>query len=150
MHAFELETFSQPDGIWVRFKIHPFQRDVSETVAVQAPVKEFRRVRSSCGHDALRPVILTSVRLLGLEWPIELTLANRDSMGFRMLLGREAVRRRYFVDPALVLRWTAAYAAAQITYSSRSACGYTDVTRIIARPHAECEEYGCDTVETCS
>ena len=85
LHAFELETFSQPDGIWVRFKIHPFQRDVSETVAVQAPVKEFRRVRSSCGHDALRPVILTSVRLLGLEWPIELTLANRDSMGFRML-----------------------------------------------------------------
>jgi hypothetical protein len=39
-------------------------------------------------------------RLGSIDWPIELTLADRDVMGFRMLLGREALRRRFLVDPA--------------------------------------------------
>jgi hypothetical protein len=60
---------------------------------------ELRRVKSSDGHVTLRPVIVTEIELLGQRWPIELTLANRDAMGFRMLLGREAVRRRFVVDP---------------------------------------------------
>jgi hypothetical protein len=33
-----------------------------------------------------------------------LTLADRDVMGFRMLLGREAVRRRFLIDPARSFR----------------------------------------------
>jgi hypothetical protein len=48
---------------------------------------------------AERPVIITEVELMGQRWPIELTLANRDEMGFRMLLGREAIRGRMIVDP---------------------------------------------------
>ena len=58
-----------------------------------------RIVRSSNGVHALRPVILTRVELLGETWPIELTLASRDAMGFRMLLGRQAVRGRFLIDP---------------------------------------------------
>ena len=46
----------------------------------------------------MRPVIVTNIHLLGHTWPVELTLANRDEMGFRMLLGREAFRRRFLVD----------------------------------------------------
>ncbi|MEZ6066954.1 MAG: RimK/LysX family protein [Planctomycetaceae bacterium] len=46
-----------------------------------------------------RPVIVTPICIFGQTWPIELTLSNRDEMGFRMLLGREAMRTRYCVDP---------------------------------------------------
>jgi hypothetical protein len=56
-------------------------------------------VRSSNGVDDLRPVIVTSVELLGQIWPIELTLASRDAMGFRMLLGRQALVDRFLIDP---------------------------------------------------
>jgi hypothetical protein len=61
-------------------------------------VLEFRKVRTSGGEETLRPVILTDLKLLGQEWKIELTLANRDTMGFRMLLGRQAVRGRFLVS----------------------------------------------------
>ena len=82
----------------MRFKIHPVQRKSNKTVKAEAMVLEFRSVRSSSGVAALRPVIITNVELLGITWPVELTLAIRDEMGFRMLLGREAFRRRFLVD----------------------------------------------------
>jgi len=56
-------------------------------------------VRNSGGARTLRPVIRTTLRLGAAEWPIELTLVGRDEMGFRMLLGREALRRRVLVHP---------------------------------------------------
>ena len=58
-------------------------------------------VKSSTGHAQKRPVIMTTVEVLGEEWPIEVTLANRDDMGFRMLLGRGAVRGRLLVDAGI-------------------------------------------------
>ena len=98
LHAFDVKTFEQDGQSFVRFKVHPLQRSSKETVEVEARVLEFRKVRSSSGHAHMRPVIVTTVEVLGQSWPIELTLANRDAMGFRMLLGREAVRGRTLVD----------------------------------------------------
>lgn len=98
LHAFELETFKKAGDEYVRFKVHPKQRDDSDEIEVEAKVLEFRTIRSSSGEENLRPVIVTNVTALGETWPIELTLANRDAMGFRMLLGREAVRGRMLVD----------------------------------------------------
>jgi hypothetical protein len=100
LHAFDLELFLQEGHQWVRFGIHPLQRSNKAIVEVEAPVLEFRRVRSSSGQMTERPVIVTTVQALGAEWPIELTLANRDQMGFRMLLGRQAVRGRFLIDPS--------------------------------------------------
>jgi hypothetical protein len=79
--------------------VHPLQRSLEGAVAAEARVLEHRRVRSSNGLLSERPVIITEMELLGRRWPIELTLANRDEMGFRMLLGREALRGRLCVDP---------------------------------------------------
>ena len=56
-----------------------------------------RGVRNSGGKREMRPVIETTVELMGVSWMIELTLADRDAMGFRMLLGRQAVRGRFLV-----------------------------------------------------
>lgn len=98
LHAFDLVEFRRDNQLWVQFKVHPIQRDSSKTVETESPVLEYRSIRSSSGRVSQRPVIVTSVELLGQLWPIELTLANRDQMGFRMLLGREAIRNRFLVD----------------------------------------------------
>ena len=98
LHAFDLEDFEREGEKWVRFSIHPVQRKSGKTVEAEAKVLEYRSVRSSSGKASMRPVIVTDISLLGISWPVELTLANRDEMGFRMILGREAFRKRFVVD----------------------------------------------------
>lgn len=98
LHAFNLQKFKRDGATWVRFQVHPVQRKNDPTVEIEAKVLEFRPVRSSNGIVTMRPVIVTNVELLGITWPVELTLASRDTMGFRMLLGREAFRKRFLVD----------------------------------------------------
>lgn len=98
LHAFDVEKFQKHGQTWVRFQIHPVQRKTKPSLEVEAKVLEFRSVRSSSGKATMRPVIITTLKLLGQSWPVELTLANRDEMGFRMLLGREAFRERFLVD----------------------------------------------------
>ncbi|NQV74090.1 ATP-dependent zinc protease [bacterium] len=98
LHVFGLEEFQKDGSAWVRFEIHPKQRSRSGGIKTEAKVLEFRSVRSSSGKSSVRPVIVTAISLLNKTWPIELTLARRDEMGFRMLLGREAFRGRFLVD----------------------------------------------------
>lgn len=99
LHAIEVKIRPQGDRQVVHFKVHPVQRDFATTVTCRAPLHDHRWVRSSSGERQLRPVVLTTVLLGEQSWPIELTLTSRDLMGFRMLLGREAIRRRFVVDP---------------------------------------------------
>lgn len=99
LHAFDVEFFHRRRVEWVQFKVHPIQRNTREPVFAQAPLIERRLVRSSTGKQTLRPVIMTSIDLMACTWDIELTLINRDAMGFRMLLGREAIRGHFVVDP---------------------------------------------------
>jgi len=100
LHAFNLKV-TERDGLkWARFEIHPVQRSRRDSQEVVAPVSSFRRVRSSSGHSERRPVIVTVIRIGDVEFNTEVTLASRDEMGFRMLLGRAALRRRYVIDPA--------------------------------------------------
>jgi hypothetical protein len=99
LYAFGLETYRRRGKIFVRFEVHPYQRNTRVTVSAHAEVREYRSVRSSSGQASKRPVIMTDIELLGQRWPIEITLADRNEMGFRMLLGRQAVRQRFLVDP---------------------------------------------------
>lgn len=98
LHAFDLVEFDRDGESWVRFKVHPVQRKNEKVIEAEAKVLEHRSVRSSSGKAAMRPVIIANVELLGHSWPVEVTLANRNEMGFRMLLGREAFRKRFVVD----------------------------------------------------
>lgn len=98
LHAFDARSFEQNGVEYVRFTIHPRQRDTSESVEAECPVIARRWVTTSSGHRTRRPVIRTPIELLGQVWPIEVTLTNRDAMGFRMLLGRQAIHRRFLVD----------------------------------------------------
>lgn len=100
LHAFEIKPFRKRGETWVRFVIHPAQRDASLAIPCAARVIDERTVTSSGGHREKRFVISTALTVGAESWPIELTLTNRDEMGFRMLLGRRAMHRRLVVDPA--------------------------------------------------
>lgn len=99
LHAFNIQPFTDGDIAKVRFQVHPLQRETQTVVTAEAPVCDRREVRNSGGKAELRYVIRTAVELSQQRWSIDLTLTNRDVMGFRMLLGREAVRGRFLVDP---------------------------------------------------
>ncbi len=99
LHAFDIETFERHGVALARFAIHPWQDSSSDVVVVEAPLLERRQVRSSSGTAKVRPVVLTEVALAGRTERVEVTLTRRDEMGFRMLIGRQALRRRFLVDP---------------------------------------------------
>jgi hypothetical protein len=98
LHATKIRYLRKSNGqTWVSFLVTA-QLNPRRTVRVRAELIEKRKVKSSMGHASLRPVIRTMVRLGQETWPIEVTLINRDPMGFRMLLGRQALRGRVFID----------------------------------------------------
>lgn len=98
LHAFDVETYEQ-DGIErVRFSIHPAQNRDDIFVNADVPILERRHVKSSNGEVSERIVIRTELLLQHQRMQVDLTLANRDAMGFRMLVGREAIRTRFLVD----------------------------------------------------
>lgn len=98
LHAYDVQPLDIDGEAWVRFLVHPIQRNAEITIECRAPLLGQRRVRSSTGKQTQRPVIVTRMRLGKESWPIEVTLVRRDVMGFRMLVGRQAVRDRYLVD----------------------------------------------------
>jgi len=100
LHAFDIEEFEKNGRPWVRFAIHPWQRSQAESVIVTSRVIDRRIVRSSSGHAEERIAVPMRVRLVGRVITVEMTLSNRDEMGFRMLLGREALAQGYLVDAA--------------------------------------------------
>ncbi|GAA5016816.1 ATP-dependent zinc protease [Terrabacter aeriphilus] len=99
LHAADLEEFERDGAPWVRFTAHPWQDTDDDAVQVECPVHDRRHVRSSSGHAQQRYVVLLDLSLAGRTVPAEVTLTNRHRMGFRMLVGREALRQGFVVDP---------------------------------------------------
>ena len=100
LHAFALRPFKEGNQDRIRFDIHPEQHNTQLVVTCEADILDTRTVTDSGGHREERFVILTPVIIAGQMWPIEITLTERDTMLFRMLLGRSAIRRRYLINPA--------------------------------------------------
>jgi len=100
LHAFQVDPFQRSGKDFVRFQMHPLQKDSSLVVECEAQLLDQRQVTDSGGHQEIRYVIETRMQLASLEIPIQLTLTNRDSMRFRMLLGRQAMENNILVDPA--------------------------------------------------
>lgn len=98
IHAFDLETYVQDDTEWVRFSIHPWQKSDEDHVELSLPVLDRREVRSSNGQVEQRYAVALDVVLAGRTITTVMTLSNRDEMGFRMLIGREALERGFLVD----------------------------------------------------
>lgn len=100
LHAFNIRGFRRGGARWVSFEVHPLQKNRRTIIRCEAEVVDRRVVKSSSGIGEKRFVIRTRLEHHGQAWDVELTLSNRDSMGYRMLLGREAMGGRMLVDPA--------------------------------------------------
>jgi len=99
LHAFALRPFKEGETEKICFDIHPLQHNTDLVVTCTADISDRRMVSDSGGHREMRYVIRTPMTLGQRTWSVEITLTERDSMQFRMLLGRRALRRRYLVDP---------------------------------------------------
>lgn len=99
LHAFFVEQFERDGEQWVKFGIHPRQQDQTVEIECEARLVDQREVTDSGGHTEERFVILTPISIGDEHFETEMTLTNRDSMRFRMLLGRNAMRNRFNVNP---------------------------------------------------
>jgi hypothetical protein len=99
LHALDIDRVEGPHGTLVHFTILPRQKSRDSELRISAPLVDRRQVRSSSGTEEFRPVVRILIEIGGIRWPIEVTLTRRDRMGFRMLLGRTAIRGRFLVDP---------------------------------------------------
>lgn len=100
LHVIDMELYERKGKQRVKFHVHP---DVEGKITVEADaaVAEHRDIKDSGGHTTRRPIIRTLCQVGGLEAPIEISLTERTDMGYRMLLGRQAMRGRFIVDPSL-------------------------------------------------
>ena len=98
LHAPLLQVFERHGSPWATFTFRPHQRGSRDSMRVEVPIVDERRVRSSNGVTELRPVAETSITIGDQSWTVQFTLTRRDTMGFRMLLGRHALRGRAVVD----------------------------------------------------
>jgi hypothetical protein len=104
IHAFYVDRFRREGRSYVRFGVHPLQHRKDIARVCCAEVVDERMVADSGGHRENRLVIQTPLRIGAQEWSIEITLTNRDTMLFRMLVGREALRGRALVNPGASYR----------------------------------------------
>ena len=100
LHTFYIDDFERDGEEWIRFGLHPDRHSDRSAVHCEAKVKEKRDVTDSGGHSENRYVIDTTLVVGADIFSAEVTLTNRDNMRYRLLLGRNALRRRFFVDPA--------------------------------------------------
>ena len=104
LHAWDLSLRTVDGRQWIRFRVNSMQRDEVESVVCEAPLSDQRWVTNSSGTSERRYIICTSLQIGPSRWPIELSLTNRDSMEFPMIIGREAMRDRLIVDPRASFR----------------------------------------------
>ena len=98
VHAYDVRVEGEGAEERVRFRIQPWQESAEDAVEIDCAVHDRRTVRSSSGHTQERIVVLMDVAIHGAVVSAEMTLSNRDAMGFRMLIGRQALRQGFVVD----------------------------------------------------
>jgi ribosomal protein S6--L-glutamate ligase len=101
LHAYKIKPFTRDGANWVKFLVHPIQRHRHPEIECEAQVVDQRAVTSSNGTTETRYVINTTLILGAHHFLTEITLTNRDEMGYRMLIGRQSLSQRFVVDSSL-------------------------------------------------
>lgn len=99
LHAFHVERYQKETVNMLKFLVHPIQQNTDFKIECHAPILDQREIVDSGGHREMRYVIESLISIGDKVWPIELSLTNRDTMRFRMLLGRRAMAYSAIVEP---------------------------------------------------
>lgn len=102
LHVDNIEKIIKDGKPHVKFDIHPDAHHVESIIPCSAPISDIRSIKSSNGRSEQRYVIETPIRLGNETWPVEITLTDRSDMSYLMLFGREAIGKRFLVDPSKV------------------------------------------------
>ena len=100
LHALNIERIKVNGSDRVRFDVQPLQRNRTVIIPTEAPLVDMRKVSDSGGHVERRFVISSMLELGSMKHEIEITLTERNSMLFRMLIGRTAIAENVLVDPS--------------------------------------------------
>jgi ribosomal protein S6--L-glutamate ligase len=100
IHAHNIRYAEKEESTYVEYEVHPIQKNKKLIIYCTSPLLTKRKVKSSSGKQQVRPVVLTTIKVGNFSWIIELNLTNRDSMGMRMLIGREALYGKILVNPS--------------------------------------------------
>ncbi|AUI88628.1 ribosomal protein S6 modification protein [Vibrio azureus] len=100
LHVDNLYCFERDGQSFVEFDLHPDVYHLEHTVRCEAPLKANRKVKSSNGTFEHRCLITTTLRMGDTDWPIDITLTNREEMTYMMLLGRQGMADKVLVDPS--------------------------------------------------
>ena len=100
IQATEIKLIKKNDEDWVHFVVYPLQRNSNVKVLCSSKLVDKRSIKGSFGISEERLIIKESVTIGEDTFDIELSLANRNTMEFKMLLGREALSSRYLINPA--------------------------------------------------
>lgn len=99
LHVDNIEEFERDNERWIRFDIHPDIHDVARTVRCESKVLSQKKIKSSTADRQRRFVINTRLQMGTRSWKIKLTLTDRSEMTYLMLLGRQAMAGKFYVDP---------------------------------------------------
>jgi len=94
----KIKLFIKDGQEWVKFEVNPIQDNRSISISCEERVVSKKVIKNTSGIAEERYVIRTTMQLGEHFFDINLTLANRDSMEYRMLLGREAFMDKFLVD----------------------------------------------------
>ena len=100
LHASAIEPFSRDEEDWVRFRVHLGHPRPRGDQVCEARLLSVRRVRSTSGEAEQRFTIRTPIVIGHSRWWVDVTLADRGRMRYRMLLGRKAMENHALVYPA--------------------------------------------------
>ena len=92
LHAFDIKAYEKEGVTYVKFKTSPYKRHPKKIVECNSEVIDYRKIKSSNGQTQLRYVIRSPITIGNRTWDIDITLADRKKMRYKMLLGREAMR----------------------------------------------------------
>lgn len=97
LHAEEIEYISINNKKYVKFV---YKTEEGQRKKLKARFIEERAIKSSTGQTTIRPVVKAKIKMGLNEFDIELTLINRDLMGFKMLIGRDALNHKFVINPS--------------------------------------------------